>query len=261
MLLALVGVRSPRPAGSWAVFEVVRVDAPAGEVRTPDVAGDSAPTELSVETTPEQTQPALSAPAQPPPAPRAAVTPAPEPEPDPIALPEVEAQPDAAAAEAIAALRPDPPAPTQVAAVEPRDEPVSQRTDASVGEPTPGTASPPGRPLAGFEAQGTRSGAPDADRDDPALAVWTVRVQAHLTRSFLPPPDATAGARLACRMRLHIDPHTGEVLSATIVTSSGHATWDAAAVAAVQAAGGVPAPPPSVWHLLEDGVDIRFAPR
>lgn len=102
------------------------------------------------------------------------------------------------------------------------------------------------------------AGSPDETGVDPtSLAVWKVRVQSHLMRIFEPPgghPDRSA------RVQLFIEPD-GTITRSKLVTSSGRADWDEAALRAVEVASWVPAPPAQAFPLLRDGFDVRFEPR
>lgn len=104
---------------------------------------------------------------------------------------------------------------------------------------------------------------PGYDTTDPAVAsaveLWTIRVQAHLMRAFHPLVTGHDGDLLT-RVRVFVDPETGQVQRADLLESSGVADWDAAAMQVARAPSGLPVPPPGADTLLRAGVDLRFVP-
>lgn len=191
-----------------------------------------------VETPPEIVPPTplpvpLEAPDLPPPD-----LPAPDPLPVELDLPELPAPPPAAVilppVRPAAPPKPAPPAPKKVETKKAinKELPPAPRTTAAAGAPTVSDrAAAPGSGMGSSSAM--------------APATWRGRLMVHLNRHKRFPDGVSRTGRMTVTVSVTID-RSGTVLSATVVTGSGAARLDRAAVALVKRASPVPAPPDSV---------------
>ncbi len=128
----------------------------------------------------------------------------------------------------------------------PRQEP-SQATSAVPDPPRP---SPVPAPSASAAAPPSSPG-PDA-------STWPSRVASHLLRFRHYPPEAERrGFSGVTMMRFSVDA-SGHVVSASVVHSSGHDVLDEDAVAWLQRAQPLPAPPPDKMAPVQIIVPLSF---
>jgi protein TonB len=184
--------------------------------------------------------------------------PTPEPPPTPVETPTAEALPE---------MEPLPELPSEVAA--PR--PVRRPPDLQVARAPEPEAEPREQPKLQAPRQETRQTRVEAPAPAPVAAAprndaggrgavspakWQSRLMAHLERRKRYPSGARRrGEEGIVYVRFSIDGN-GNVRSAELVRSSGHAELDQAVIALVQRASPVPAPPPGAPHDIT--APVRF---
>ena len=158
----------------------------------------------------------------------------------------------------VAAPKPDVvlPPPQPRAVTRPRPRPPKLRPPQRPPEPAPVQAAPePLTPLVAAPAQVAPSVAA------PPAATWDSLLGAHLARFRRYPPEAERrGLKGVAVMRFSVD-RTGRIVGATLVRSSGHDLLDEEAVAWLQRAQPLPAPPPERAAPLQITVPLSFTLR
>jgi protein TonB len=166
------------------------------------------------------------------------------PEPDEVPLPEV--------AMVVPQPRPEPREPAPVKERKPVEKPAAK----PVKKPPPSVAAQ----KAVEAAPRTAAPAPSASAGrSVSPAKWQARVNAHLNRYKRFPSGAKAGG--IAMVQFTINP-SGAVTGASLVRSSGDGALDTAAVALVQRASPIPAPPPEIAKAsMRLTVPIQFSRR
>jgi TonB family protein len=93
---------------------------------------------------------------------------------------------------------------------------------------------------------------------DPAFVKWQEDVRRVLMPHFRPLTQGRTD--LQCVVSIEMEAETGRIVSWEVASSSGDASYDAAAERAVQDAGTLPLPPEKYLPLLSEGVGFRFTP-
>lgn len=96
---------------------------------------------------------------------------------------------------------------------------------------------------------------------DAELALWQREIQVELMEHFAPLPATFVDQPgLAAWVGLELGPD-GAILERVVLESSGSASFDAAALRAVDELEAVPPPPEGWWEVISrDGVAVRFLP-
>jgi protein TonB len=154
--------------------------------------------------------------------------------------------------------RPEPPEPApRQARQQPRSQPAPAREPAAEASARQRpAASEAARPRA-TESGEARAPAPSEARGaEVSPSRWQSRLNAHLNRFKRFPRGARSGGTVS--VRFTIDP-SGQVLAASVASSSGDAALDQAAVDMVRRASPVPAPPPSIAQArMNLALPVRF---
>lgn len=193
--------------------------------------------------------------AQPDPQPAAAPEPpTPAPEPPPVQSDLVLHQPEPAPVTP-APVSPAPPAPPDRSADRQRALDEARRAaaleQARIGSENVEATDPNGTSDRTVNAGGVGNPA------DPELARWKVRTEALFTSQFNPIQD---DPNLSAVVQVRFDPDTGRVLGSSIRTSSGNASFDAAATRAAAAVTQIDTPPDRFRDIVGSRLDITFEP-